>query len=232
MTICIFGDSVAKGVIYDEAKNKYVYLKNCFVNMFAQKTNLPVTNYARFGCTIEKGVEILNKHKDELCSFSHTVLEFGGNDCDLNWSEISCAPHETHLPKVPLQQFQEIYLKMISIIKSAGSVPVILSLPPLDSERFFKWVSKGLNCENILKFLGDVEAIFKWQESYSNAIKNLAKKHSIQFIDIRDAFIKEGAYSDFLCSDGMHPNEKGHALIHRIIEQQEFSPFHSSHQEI
>jgi hypothetical protein len=44
-------------------KNKYIHLKNCFVNMFAQKTDFSITNYARFGCTIAKGAEILNKHK-------------------------------------------------------------------------------------------------------------------------------------------------------------------------
>ena len=228
--ICIFGDSVAKGVVYDEARSKYVFLKNCFVNMFAQKANLPVKNYARFGCTVEKGIEIINRHRDELLSFSHTVLEFGGNDCNLNWREISCSPHETHLPEVPLQQFKETYLKIINIIKSAGSTPVILSLPPLEPEKFFKWVSQGLNRENILKFIGEIDAIYRWQESYDTAVKNLAKIHAIRLVDIRDAFLKEGAYSDFICRDGMHPNEKGHALIHKLIEQQVLLPLRLNHQ--
>ena len=217
MAICIFGDSVAKGVIYDEAKNKYTYLKNCFVNLFSQKTNLPIANYARFGCTVAKGAEILNNHKDELHLFSHTVMEFGGNDCDLKWDEISHSPYGPHPAKVPLPQFEEIYLKMIETIKSAGSIPVILSLPPLDPEKFFKWVSKGLNRENILKYLGDVGFIYRWHESYNTAVKNLAKMHSTYLIDIREAFLSEASYSDHLCRDGMHPNEKGHALIGRMI---------------
>ena len=31
-SICVFGDSVARGVIYDETKEKYTFLKNSFIN--------------------------------------------------------------------------------------------------------------------------------------------------------------------------------------------------------
>ena len=219
MTICFFGDSVVKGVIYDEMKNRYSNLKTCFVNTFAQMADISVKNYARFGCTVTKGIELLTKHKNELSSFSHTILEFGGNDCDLNWSEISNSPNSIHLPNVPLPQFEEVYLKMIGIVKSAGSIPVLLSLPPLDADKFFVWVSKGLNRENILKYLGDVQYIYRWHESYSTAVKDLAKRQSTHFLDIREAFLKEKSYSDYLCSDGMHPNEKGHALICRLLKE-------------
>ena len=218
----IFGDSVAKGVIFDEAKNKYTQLRNSFANLLAQKNDLSVVNYARFGCTVAKGAEILNKHIEELKSFSHTLLEFGGNDCDLNWSDISHSPDVNHCPNVTLPQFEDIYLKMIGNVKSAGSIPVILSLPPLDPERFFNWVSKGLDRENILKYLGDVGFIYRWHESYNTAVKNLARLHSIRLIDIREAFLRESAYSDYLCKDGMHPNEKGHALIGRLLGDKNF----------
>ena len=217
MAICIFGDSVAKGIIYDEVRNKYVRFKDCFADVYAKKNDLDLTNYARFGCTAAKGAELLNRHKDKLHLFSHTVLEFGGNDCDHDWPAISESPENRHSPKVPLQQFEETYLKMIDIIKSAGSIPVVLSLPPLDPERFFKWVSTGLNRENILSFLGDVDLIYRWHESYDATLKKLAKLHSVCLIDIRSAFLNESCYSDFLCRDGMHPNEKGHALISRCM---------------
>ena len=220
--IGIFGDSVAKGVIFDEARNKYTQIRSCFANLFEQKTNLPIVNYARFGCTVAKGADILNKHIGELKTFSHTLLEFGGNDCDLNWSEVSHSPLSLHLPKVPLPQFEEIYIKMIDIIKSAGSVPVILSMPPLDPEKFFDWVSKGLNRENILEYLGDVGFIYKWHESYNTAVKNLAELRSARLIDIREAFLKEKSYADYLCRDGMHPNEKGHALICKMLGDRDF----------
>ena len=215
--IGIFGDSVAKGVVFDEARNKYTQLKGCFANLFSQRNGLPITNYARFGCTITKGAEILNKHLGELKTFSHTVLEFGGNDCDFNWREISLSPLRPHLPNVPLPQFEEMYIKMIDAVKAAGSVPVMLSLPPLEPERFLKWVSKGLDRENILKYLGDVGFIYRWHESYSTAVNNLAKLRSICLVDVREAFLKENAYADLLCRDGMHPNEKGHALIGRLL---------------
>ena len=217
MTICVLGDSVAKGVVFDEAKNKYTLIKNSFSDIYAKRHGIPLVNYAKFGCTVAKGIEILNRHLSELSAFSYTVMEFGGNDCDLDWNEISHSPHGTHLPKVPLARFEEIYIKMAEIIKSKGSIPVALTLPPLEPERFFKWVSKGLDRKNIIKYIGNVGAIYRWQESYSDAIKKVAEANSIRLIDIREIFLSKSSYSDFLCIDGMHPNEKGHELIGRAL---------------
>ena len=41
MNICVFGDSVAKGVVFDEIKNKYTFLKENFVNLVQSKTSVP-----------------------------------------------------------------------------------------------------------------------------------------------------------------------------------------------
>jgi len=217
MSICIFGDSVAKGIVYDEARKRYILIKNCFAGLFAEKTDFSVVNFARFGCTATKGLELLSRQKETLPSFSHVILGFGGNDCDMKWDEVSKAPEDVHQPNVPLMQFEEIYLKMIDIVKAAGSIPVMLSLPPLDSERFFKWVSKELDRENIKKFLGDIDFIYKWHESYDAVVKKLAERRSILLVDIRSVFLQEDRYSDLLCVDGMHPNEKGHALISKLL---------------
>ncbi|OLA61120.1 MAG: hypothetical protein BHW37_01125 [Firmicutes bacterium CAG:272_52_7] len=35
----------------------------------------------------------------------------------------------------------------------------------------------------------------------------------IPMIDIRSAFLVKRDYSDYLCEDGIHPNERGHKLI-------------------
>ena len=222
MAICVLGDSVVKGIVYDEAKSKYVYLKNSFINILGRKADADITNYARFGCTITKGAEILNRHIDKLSLFSHTFLEFGGNDCDLKWDEISNSPRGIHLPQVPLPQFEEIYVKIINLIKAAGSLPAIMTLPPLDPEKFLNWVSKGLNRENIIKYLGDAKAIYKWHESYNTVVENISEKCAVRLLDIRGVFLRQNTYTDYLCIDGMHPNAKGHALIAGFLGNQSF----------
>ncbi|MGF6375817.1 acyl-CoA thioesterase-1 [Clostridiales Family XIII bacterium PM5-7] len=220
MNICVFGDSVAKGVIFDEAKNKYTFLKENFVNLVQSKTTVGFKNFAKFGCTVSKGSEILKKQADNLAAYPYTILEFGGNDCDLNWAEVAQMPNIVHQAQVPIESFKAIYEQMIETTRAAGSNPILLSLPPLDAERFFHWVAKDLNKDNILTYLNnDVEYIFKWHEGYNDMIFQLAAEYSIPVIDIRSDFLNQQNYKNLLCIDGMHPNKEGHQLIARTLEK-------------
>ncbi|HVI40295.1 MAG TPA: SGNH/GDSL hydrolase family protein [Anaerovoracaceae bacterium] len=222
-SVCIFGDSVAKGVVFDAVKNKYRLLKESFANIVERQQNISIFNFARFGCTISMGSEILKRHESELNAFDYTILEFGGNDCDYNWAEISEDPLGQHVCNTPITLFREKYMELIDRVLQNGGRPVLLNLPPIDPKRYFKWVSKGLNGKNILAFLGEVDAIYKWQEMYSTTIEELASKERIPMIDIRSGFMSKKNFSSYLCADGIHPNEKGHLLISRAIREKAFS---------
>lgn len=214
MNICVLGDSVARGIVYDEIKHKYSSTKNSFSKIISNEKHLKIKNLAKFGCTVKKGSELLNSKFTSLSEYSYTLLEFGGNDCDFIWPEIADNPCKVHLSKVPTDKFQDYYEDMISKIKELGSTPVILTLPPIDPNRFFDWASKGLNKKNIMKFLGnDVDFIYRWHETYNKAVIKLANKTNTPIIDIRKAFLSSEDYSKYLCIDGIHPNEKGHKLI-------------------
>jgi len=103
---------------------------------------------------------------------------------------------------------------MIESVIASGSTPILLTLPPLDSNRFFGWISKGLDGGNIMSFLNnDVETIYNWHKIYNDMVRRLAAEYGIALIDIRKAFTDKKEYSDFLCADGMHPNANGHKLI-------------------
>ena len=221
-SVCIFGDSVAKGVVFDTVKNKYRLLKDSFANIVESQQNISIFNFARFGCTISMGSEILKRHENELNRFDYTILEFGGNDCDYNWSEIAEDPLGQHLCNTPIPQFREKYMELISLVLQNGGRPVLLNLPPIDPRRYFNWVSKGLTKKNILAFLGEIDAIYKWQEMYSTTVEELAAKEKIPMIDIRSGFMSKKNFSNYLCADGIHPNEKGHLLISRAIREKAF----------
>lgn len=219
-SICIFGDSVAKGVIYDKVKQRYIFLKDCFASLFSKQVNVPITNYAKFGCTVTKGVEIVEKHEQELSKYDYIALEFGGNDCDFNWADVSKDPDREHIPNVPLPEFEKNYIKIIQEIKKSGSKPVLLSMPPIHADRFFKWVTRGLNAENILKFLGDVGRIYRWHELYNFSVYKIAQQENIPLIDIRQEFLRRQDFASLICEDGMHPSEEGHKLIVDMIEKE------------
>ncbi|HBG77081.1 MAG TPA: SGNH/GDSL hydrolase family protein, partial [Clostridiales bacterium] len=64
-----------------------------------------VDNYAKFGCTIETGKKMVEKHGKDLPHYQFTALEFGGNDCDFDWAAISEHPKGSHVPFTPLAKF-------------------------------------------------------------------------------------------------------------------------------
>lgn len=212
-SICAFGDSIVKGVVFDGIRGKYTYLKNSFANLFGANTGIRVENFAKFGCTITTGKRIIEKHEQELSCYKYTVLEFGGNDCDFNWKEVSERPDDEHLPNTPLSEFEALYSNAIDSISASGSRPVVFSLPPLNAKKYFDWISRNLNGDNILRWLGDVEHIYRWHEMYNLAVVKLAAIKNVPLIDIRKAFLESRNYLNLFCEDGIHPNEAGHALI-------------------
>lgn len=213
-SVCIFGDSIMKGVVFDSLRGRYAYLKNSFLEILKRhNSSVRVDNFSKFGCTITVGKKIIEKHADRLSDYRYTALEFGGNDCDFDWKAISERPDDVHLPKTPLEEFEILYSRIIDDVTRAGSRPVLFTLPPLCAERYFAWISRGLNAENILRWLGDVGHIYRWHEMYNNAVLKITAAKNTLLIDIREAFLKTRDYVKLLCADGIHPNEAGHALI-------------------
>jgi hypothetical protein len=55
------------------------------------------------------GGEILKRHETELNRFDYTILEFGGNDCDYNWAEVSRDPFASIYATPPFLSSGKIY---------------------------------------------------------------------------------------------------------------------------
>ena len=86
--LAIWGDSLLKGIIFDEKTSRYKPLKTCSVNLFSKAFPFTVKNNSRFGCTAPKALENLQASLNNGLQAEVALLEFGGNDCDYNWSEI------------------------------------------------------------------------------------------------------------------------------------------------
>lgn len=217
--ICLFGDSISKGVIIDEIHDRYTMTKRSFANILTrEESSLDVTNYSMLGCTIQKGRSLIERHIKDVENCEITVLEYGGNDSDHIWAEVAEDPAGEHFPKTPIEEFSKNYRYIIEELFTMGKSIVLLNLPPIDEHKYFDWVSRGLNKENILKWLGGSdEYIYRFHEIYNAEVCNLASEYRIPMIDIRSAFLKMRNYSECLCNDGIHPNEKGHELIAKTI---------------
>ena len=113
-TIAAFGDSVLKGVIYED--EHYRVTDSSFQKICEQSFGITIENKARFGSTIAKGESVFEKNLSFISGTDgeYVVLEFGGNDCNFNWKEVSEDPERHHLPSSTIANKRPILFFVIS----------------------------------------------------------------------------------------------------------------------
>lgn len=221
--VCGFGDSVMKGIVIDknnslEGTVKYKISDMGFAARCRRNLGIEVENFARFGSTVAQAMKFIDRYTDRIIKSDYVLFEYGGNDCNYNWEAISEAPDAIHQPAVAIDDFVRFYGDAIDRVRSLGARPVLLSLPILDPEKFFRHLSKGLNADNILKWLnGSIMNLDRWHERYNIEIFRLGVIKQVPVIDITSVFLERRNHFDYLCDDGIHPNDEGHALIENAI---------------
>ena len=150
--ICVLGDSIAKGIVWSEERGRYTNSGYGCVDLFEETMDLDIVNLSRFGCTLPRGFQIARRHADALKN-SAAFVSYGGNDCDFRWSEIAENPDAAHDCNTPLPAFVSAFNALIAFLKKEVAEVFLLNLPPIDADRYFAFLSKGLNKENILKFI-------------------------------------------------------------------------------
>ena len=203
--IAALGDSLTKGVVLTD-KNRYSLLEHSFIDIISNELDLYIENYGKFGSTVDFGNHVIERHSDTISSADYTFLEYGGNDCDFDWAKIADNPASEHHPKTILEAFREKFIYLIQKIRELGSRPVIISLPPIDSDTYFSFFSRFMNedqKENVMNWLGGNRTLFE-----------IAETSKVQIIDITTPFKNyEGSLKALYCQDGIHPNAEGHRLI-------------------
>ena len=213
MKLNIYGDSIMKAVTVDE-HDKYRPLAKGLLEQLRDTTGIETVNRAHFGYTSERGQIVLQKDLEHGIDCQWALLEFGGNDCDHNWQEVADAPDREHLPHLSLSRFVDNLRSMIQNLKQAGVQPVLMTLPPLDAQRYLERIGRqGCDTRAILRWLGDVQMIYRWQELYSNAVARLAGELRLPLADIRSRFLSRRDYQSLIARDGIHLTPAGYDLV-------------------
>ncbi len=216
----VWGDSVLKGVIYDANRQKYKRLEQNTALDKMIEMGLDVKNNTKFGMTAPKARNLMMSALEKGMRAADTevaIIEFGGNDCDFKWAEVSEHPEREHQPNTPLDVFKGCIADMVRVLRENGIKPILVNLPPIHSEKYFAWISRGLNPQAILSWLGDKELIYRHHESYSLAVMEIARNLACDLIDVRQPFLMKRDYYNYLCEDGIHPNERGHAIMNQAF---------------
>ena len=155
----VWGDSVLKGVIYDENRKKYRRLENSHAMEKITGMGVDVRNNSKFGMTAPKAKNLMLSALKKGIDAEAAIIEFGGNDCDFKWAEVAAEPEREHIPNTPLSGFKEGITDMVKALRQNGIKPILVNLPPIHSGKYFNRISRGLDSGAILKWLGDKEQI-------------------------------------------------------------------------
>ena len=218
----VWGDSVARGVVLDAERERYSLSPTTAVDLVGEALGIEVKNRSRMGMTSAQGVEMMEKDLQKGLTADVAILEFGGNDCDFNWKEISDSPTALHLPKTSAEQYEANIRRMIETAKKAGMEPILVNLPPVNAEGYLDFIVRhGLSKENILRWLGDTFQIYRFQERYSMILTRVARDCGCRLLDIRSAFLNVwNCTTSLFCRDGIHPSTDGQRLIGEAILSQ------------
>ena len=206
-----------RGVYYSTEAGRHKLFRGRFENLRAM--GYEVNNCSVMGATIGTGQEMIGKKLTDPASDTTVIFEYGGNDCDYRWAEISANPTGEFTPNTPFDKFEQTYGECIEYAKSMGARVQLCNLVPLDAEKYIRWISRSLNPDNILAWLGDTSMLYRWHEYYNRAAEKIAAKYSCGLIDIRTPFLMSHKYATLLSEDGIHPTVEGHRVIDTLVEE-------------
>ena len=212
LNFCIFGDSVGKGVVLSDT-GRYAS-GSPDINSLTGRDDITLKNYSRFGFVTEKTLWLIEKCGDEIASSDAVFIEVGGNDCDFDWKAVAQNPEGEFDPKTPPEEFCALYADLVRGLQKRGVTVALMTLPPIDAERYLHWVASGeQERKNILRWLGDVQRIYRFQEMYSGLVARVAAETGALLADVRTSFLQRRDTGALLCGDGIHPNAAGHQLL-------------------
>ena len=226
MKLVALGDSIIKGVVltHDGMRSRYALSHRNIVDQCAEHWGSEIVNLGKMGCTITAGERILDKCIERIKGARYVLLEYGGNDSDYNWQAIAQNPSIEHLPNTTLDVYEQTYERVINKLRQVGVEPLVLSLPPMDAERYFAFFSSMWSDklkQNVLDWLGGTtNTIMSGHELYNMATLKVAQRTQTPWIDVTTGLIMEHKCREYLCVDGIHPNEKGQAKIAELILKQ------------
>ncbi|MDL2259247.1 SGNH/GDSL hydrolase family protein [Eubacteriales bacterium OttesenSCG-928-K08] len=213
MNIRIYGDSLMKGTVIDE-RLRYRATMGQNIEAFQSRFGVQIENSSRFGSTVERGQAQLKKDIEAGLSGGYALIEFGGNDCDFRWNEVAAQPEKEHLPRTTLAVFEQIYHAMIAALRQRNVTPIVMTLPPIDAERYLDFIDRaGNDKRQILRWLGDTNMIYRFHELYSHAVEKIAMQTNTLLIDVRERFLGLNNFRELIGLDGIHLNPAGYKLM-------------------
>ena len=134
-----------------------------------------------------------------------------------DWQSIASNPAATHEPKLDLVAYKALYINKIAQARACGQEPVLISLPVIDENRYFAYITRGMSMQerkNVLYWLGGhTERLRNIHDLYNILLFRLAALQCVHIIDITSPMLENAHYEQFLEADGITLSETGKQIV-------------------
>ena len=138
-----------------------------------------------------------------------------------DWKAIAIDPSGHHEPKIDLVAYKALYINKIAQARACGQEPVLVSLPIMDENRYFSFITRGMSMQerkNILYWLGGkIERLRNIHAMYNLALFRLASLQCIHIVDITSPMLADTHFDELLEQDGITLSPAGEALVNEEL---------------
>jgi hypothetical protein len=146
-----------------------------------------------------------------------TILIQPESGLQFDWKSIAANPGAHHEPVMDLVAYKALYINKIAQARACGQEPVLVSLPIMDENRYFAYITRGMSMQerkNVLYWLGGkTERLRNIHALYNLALFRLAAVQCVHLIDITSPMLATAHYCDLLEQDGVTLSEAGQSLV-------------------
>ena len=134
-----------------------------------------------------------------------------------DWKAIAADPSGLHHPQLDLVAYKALYTNKIAQARALGQEPVLVSLPVMDCDRYFAFITRGMSIQerkNLLFWLGgSTERLRNLHDLYNLALFRLASLQCVHIVDITSPMLVHPHYSDLLERDGITLSAQGQTML-------------------
>lgn len=134
-----------------------------------------------------------------------------------NWQAIAANPSGQHEPVMDLVAYKAQYTNKIAQARAHGQEPILVSLPIMDENRYFAFITRGMSMQerkNLLYWLGGkTERLRNIHALYNLSLFRLAAQQCVHIIDITSPMLASAHYEQLLEQDGVTLSPEGQQLV-------------------
>ena len=146
-----------------------------------------------------------------------SIIIYPESGLQYDWKAIASDPSAHHEPKIDLVAYKALYINKIAQARACGQEPILVSLPIIDENRYFAYITRGMSMQerkNILFWLGGkTERLRNIHALYNLALFRLAALQCVHLVDVTSPMLASIHFEELLNQDGVTLSPSGEALV-------------------